>query len=64
MPKKVLETKPFYLSSEFYVLIGAGIQTVINGAHDPKSLILNGIAAIYAISRGLAKSGVSHTTGQ
>lgn len=51
------ETKPFYTTSEFYVLIGAGIQTVLNGPHDTKSLIIDGIAAVYAVSRGFAKSG-------
>lgn len=52
------ETKPFYVTSEFWVLVAAGVQTVINGPHDTQSMVLNGIAAVYAVSRGFAKSGV------
>jgi hypothetical protein len=64
--KKVMtntETKPFYTTSEFWVVVGAAINTVITGPQNTESLVLNAIAGIYAVSRGLAKSGSNPTPG-
>jgi hypothetical protein len=55
---KTPETKPFYLTSEFYLLVIAAINTiVISNPTDKKTLITDIMAGIYAVARGIAKSG-------
>lgn len=55
------ETKPFYVTSEFWAIVGTSINTVLTGPQDNTSLVLSAIAGIYAISRGFAKSGSKPT---
>lgn len=56
------ETKPFFKTSEFWILIGAllgaitGIFPGLDGHW--RSILAVAAAAAYAVSRGLAKSGV------
>jgi hypothetical protein len=55
-----METKPFYLTSEFYVTVGtilAAIAGVFPVGGKIASIIVAISGAAYAISRGLAKSG-------
>jgi hypothetical protein len=55
---KTPETKPFYLTSEFYLLVIAAINTiVISNPTDKKTLITDIMAGVYAVARGIAKSG-------
>ena len=64
--KKIItntETKPQYTTSEFWLLVGATVNTIIQGPQNTEALVLNVIARIYAISRGLAKSGSNPTPG-
>lgn len=58
------ETKPFWQTSEFYVLVAAGVFTVINGANDTLTQLLDALAAVYGGSRGLAKAGSQPTKPQ
>ena len=51
------ETKPFWQTSEFYILIGAGIFTVANGPNETLTQLIDALVGVYAGSRGLAKSG-------
>lgn len=55
-----METKPFWLSSETYVALAA-VVAALSGAlpvnDSAKSYLATIVAAAYAISRGLAKSG-------
>ena len=55
-----METKPFYLTSEFWVTVGAVVAALagvfpVNGRVGATLAVVS--AAAYAISRGLAKSG-------
>lgn len=56
------ETKPFYVTSEFWVFVGAEVTTFAgwlpthNG--EVKTIVASVAAAAYKLSRGLAKSGV------
>lgn len=57
-----METKPFYLSSEFWGTVGvnaAAIAGVIPGGHKITGIVIAISTAAYAIARGLAKSGTS-----
>lgn len=51
------ETKPFWQTSEFYIIIGAGIYTAIGNPNETFTQLLDALAAAYAASRGLAKAG-------
>lgn len=51
------ETKPFWQTSEFYVLVAAGVYTVIGNPNETLTQLLDGLAAAYAGGRGLAKAG-------
>jgi hypothetical protein len=59
----VRETKPFYLTSEFYLTLAVILGTLFGGEFFPvpdrlEGIIAGVIAAAYAVSRGLAKLGV------
>lgn len=61
-----METKPFYKTSEFYVLVlgelGAvvtGIAQVVPGAWAAIAGAV--VAGAYAVARGIAKAGVPYT---
>lgn len=57
----VKETKAGYKTTEFYVALGASVLTILEAYPVPdniKGIIVGAIAAIYVISRGLAKQGV------
>ena len=63
-----METKPAYLTTEFWVSILTGLYMVANttGAVDQIPKTWSGIAlaivgAAYAVSRGQAKQGVPYT---
>lgn len=56
------ETKPFYVTSEFWVFIGAEVTTLAGwlptGNAEVRTIIAGVAAGAYKLSRGLAKSGV------
>lgn len=59
-----METKKFYLTSEFWITVAAVITAFITAVSDAIShdlaLILGGVAAAaYTLSRGFAKAGVA-----
>ena len=57
------ETKPSFLTTEFYAMIGVIIATIVagesNGSWDDRWVwqIVGAVAIGYMVSRGLAKSG-------
>jgi hypothetical protein len=57
-----METKKFYLTSEFWIAVAAVIGS-LSGAlpipHEYEGVVAGIVAAAYAISRGLAKAGVN-----
>lgn len=58
------ETKPFYLSSETYVLLATIIVTLsgaITLSDKWKGILAASAAVAYAIARALAKSGVPYS---
>lgn len=57
-----METKKFYLTSEFWVSVGAVVASLSGALPIPdkyEGAIAAIVAAAYAISRGLAKSGTA-----
>lgn len=57
-----METKKFYLTSEFWVAVGAVVGSLSGALPIPeqyKGAVAAVVAAAYAISRGLAKAGVN-----
>jgi hypothetical protein len=55
-----METKPFWLSSEFYITVGtitAALAGVFPVGGKVATIVVGISTAAYAISRGLAKSG-------
>ena len=59
-----METKAFYLTSEFYVTVGAVVASLagVFPVNDKVGSTLAVVsAAAYAISRGLAKAGTKPT---
>lgn len=57
-----METKKFYLTSEFWIAVAAVVGSLSGALPIPKQYegaVAAIVAAAYAISRGLAKSGVS-----
>lgn len=51
------ETKPFWQSSEFYILVGAAVFTIVEGPSDSLTQLIDALSGTYSVSRGLAKSG-------
>jgi hypothetical protein len=61
-----METKPFYLTSEFWGTVGlvaASVAGLIPGGHQITAAVIAVSTAAYALSRGLAKSGSSPVVG-
>lgn len=61
MPR-IPETKPFYLTSEFWATVAlqiACIGGVLPGGSKITGIVMGVSAAAYALARGLAKSGVT-----
>jgi hypothetical protein len=64
-PRRVgwAETKPSFLTTEFYAMIGVIVATIVagesNGSWDDRWVwqVVGAIAIGYMVSRGLAKSG-------
>jgi len=59
--EEVMETKKFYLTSEFWLTVGiivASFADVIPVPEKYRAAIISVSVAAYAISRGLAKAGV------
>lgn len=59
------ETKPFYLTSEFWASVALTIANVAGAFQIPgkwQAIVQAIITAAYAVSRGLSKSGVAPTT--
>lgn len=57
-----METKKFYLTSEFWVAVAAVVGSLSGALPIPpqyEGTVAAVVAAAYAISRGLAKSGVN-----
>lgn len=57
-----METKPFYLTSEFWITVGVTAASLAGGlpvGGKTASIIAAVSTAAYAISRGLAKAGTS-----
>lgn len=59
-----METKQFYLTSEFWITVAAVITAVVTAlsdtiSHDLAAILAAIAAGAYAISRGFAKSGVA-----
>jgi hypothetical protein len=58
---KIIKNKPFYLTSEWWVLVGteiaAGANLVPTGDVKIRTIVMGAAAVAYKISRGLAKSG-------
>lgn len=56
------ETKPFYVTSEFWVFVGAEVTAFAGwlptGSANVRTLIAGAAAAAYKLSRGLSKAGV------
>jgi hypothetical protein len=56
------ETKPFYVTSEFWVFVGAEVTTLAGWlpTHNPelRTILAGAAAGAYKLSRGLAKAGV------
>lgn len=59
------ETKPFYVTSEFWVFVGAEITTFAGwlptSNSELKTIVAAAAAGAYKLSRGLAKAGVKPT---
>lgn len=63
LPLIVEESKAGYKTTEFWVAVVISLLTVLNGIPLPdkyEGLVVAGLGAAYAISRGLAKKGVPH----
>jgi len=62
-----METKPSFLTTEFYAMVAAIIATIIagesNNSWDDRWVwqVVAAIAVGYMVSRGLAKSGTADT---
>lgn len=57
-----METKKFYLTSEFWIAVAAVVGSLSGALPIPEQYegaVAAIVAAAYAISRGLAKSGVN-----
>lgn len=57
-----METKKFYLTSEFWIAVAAVVGSLSGALPIPpqyEGTVAAIVAAAYAISRGLAKSGVN-----
>ena len=60
-----METKPFYATSEFWGLVALSIANLLgafNVSGKWQGILQTAITGLYAISRGLAKSGVTPTS--
>jgi hypothetical protein len=61
VPIAVVETKPFYKTSEFWYLAASGLEVflenLMSGGISRASMLNAGMAAAYALARGVAKSG-------
>lgn len=61
LPVIVTETKAGYRTTEFWVTVVTGLAVALNGIPLPESkegYVLAGLAAVYAVARGLAKKGI------
>lgn len=57
----ITESKKGYKTTEFWVSVAVALLTVLDGIPLPEKFegfVVAGIAAVYAVSRGLAKGGV------
>ena len=66
-PRRWIETKPSFFTTEFYAMIAAIVATIIagesNNSWDDRWVwqVVAAIAVGYMVSRGLAKSGTADT---
>jgi hypothetical protein len=61
IPAIVKESKAGYKTTEFWITVVTAILVVLNGIPLPEryeGFVVTALAALYAISRGLAKQGV------
>lgn len=57
----ITESKKGYKTTEFWVSVSVALLTVLDGIPLPEKFegfVVAGIAAVYAISRGVAKGGI------
>jgi len=61
------ETKPFYVTSEFWVFVGIVLTASLNllptGNPEVRTAVVAAAAVAYKVSRGLAKAGVKPPEG-
>lgn len=64
-PQVVSEAKAGYRTTEFWLVVAAGVLTSLGTLPLPdhvKGIVAAGLAGIYALSRGLAKRGVPNVS--
>jgi hypothetical protein len=54
----IQETRRGYKTTEFYVLLAAGIQDVIGAVPPKDKLLITILGGVYALARGIAKNGI------
>jgi hypothetical protein len=65
--RRWIETKPSFLTTEFYAMVAMIVATIIagesNNSWDDRWVwqVVGAIAIGYMVSRGLAKSGIANT---
>lgn len=57
-PAVVQETRRGYKTTEFYVLIAAGVQDLISTVPPKDKLLITILGGVYALARGIAKNGI------
>jgi hypothetical protein len=61
VPAVIEETRKGYKTTEFWIVVATSVLTVLNGIPLPEKyegVVVAALAAIYALSRGIAKKGV------
>lgn len=63
VPEVIEETRKGWKTTEFWIVLGTSVLTVLNGIPLPEKyegVVVAALAAIYALSRGIAKKGVAN----
>lgn len=62
VPALVQESKAGYKTTEFWGAVAAVLGDVVTSLPHNDKILVTGLAAVYAIARGLAKNGVPNVT--